>query len=216
MPSACRVNDTSVLNFGDLSMLSFHATKVFNTAEGGALITTDPKLKQCIDYLKNFGFADEVTVVAPGTNGKMNELQAVLGVVQLRHIDAEIAKRREIDRLYRQRLHDVPGIRLLSPVAGATRNYAYFPIFVDEGQYPIRRDELYAALKTRGLLGRRYFYPLISEFPAYRGLPSSANLVVATKASRQVLCLPIYASLDHPAVNAICEVVCRPLAEAAA
>jgi dTDP-4-amino-4,6-dideoxygalactose transaminase len=211
-----RVKDTSVLNFGDLSMLSFHATKVFNTAEGGALITTDLKLKQRIDFLKNFGFADQVTVVAPGTNGKMNELQAALGVVQLRHVDAEIAKRREIDRLYRERLRDVPGIRLLSSVAGATQNYGYFPIFIDEARYPISRDDLFAAMATRELFGRRYFYPLISEFPAYRGLPSAAHVPLALSASRQVLCLPIYASLPHTAVDAICEVVCHPLSEVAA
>jgi dTDP-4-amino-4,6-dideoxygalactose transaminase len=202
-----RIKDTSVLNFGDLSMLSFHATKVFNTAEGGALITTDPKLKRRIDYLKNFGFADEVTVVAPGTNGKMNELQAALGVVQLRHVDEEIRRRRALDALYRKELAGLPGIRLLPPVAGATRNYAYFPIFIDEASYPISRDALYALLRERGFLGRRYFYPLISEFPTYRRLPSSTALPTATILSRQVLCLPIYASLEHQYAAAICEII---------
>jgi dTDP-4-amino-4,6-dideoxygalactose transaminase len=211
-----RIKDTSLLNFGDLSMLSFHATKVFNTAEGGALITTDPKLKQRIDYLKNFGYADEVTVVAPGTNGKMNELQAALGIVQLRHVEAEMAKRREIDCLYRQRLSAVRGIRILSVAPGVTQNCGYFPIFVDETHYPISRDDLYSALQKKGLFGRRYFYPLISEFPAYRGLPSSASVPQAMIVSRQVLCLPIYASLEHTAVNKICELIRRPLAEAAA
>jgi dTDP-4-amino-4,6-dideoxygalactose transaminase len=208
-----RIKDTSVLKFGDLSMLSFHATKVFNTAEGGALITTDPKLKRRIDYLKNFGFADEVTVVAPGTNGKMNELQAALGVVQLRHVDEEIRRRRALDALYRKELAGIPGIRLLPPVAGAMRNYAYFPIFIDDASYPISRDALYALLRERGFLGRRYFFPLISEFPTYRRLPSSADLPAATILSRQVLCLPIYASLEHQCVEAICEIireVCLP------
>ncbi|HOW72115.1 MAG TPA: DegT/DnrJ/EryC1/StrS family aminotransferase [Phycisphaerae bacterium] len=207
------LNGQSVLNFGDLSMLSFHATKVFNTAEGGALITGDAKLKQRIDYLKNFGFADEVTVVAPGTNGKMNELQAALGIVQLRHVDVEIAKRREIDALYREELADVPGIRLLPETTSANRNYAYFPIFVNEACYPLSRDSLYAALKGSGFLGRRYFYPLISEFPAYRGLPSSMSLPVAATVSRQVLCLPVYASLDCAAARTICEVIKRPIAK---
>jgi len=202
-----RVNNTSVLTFGDMSMVSFHATKVFNTAEGGALITTDLKLKQRVDYLKNFGFADEVTVIAPGTNGKMNELQAALGVVQLRHINREIERRQEIDALYRERLSALPGIRLMQPLEGATQNYAYFPIFVDDSEYPISRDALYAALKTRGLLGRRYFYPLISEFPTYRELPSSTRLPTALTISRQVLCLPLYSALDHATAKMICAVI---------
>ena len=211
-----RVGNNSILNFGDLSMLSFHATKVFNTAEGGALITNDSKIKQRIDYLKNFGFADEVTVVAPGTNGKMSELQAALGVVQLRYVDQEIAKRREIDLIYRERLSNIPGIRLMQPLPAASQNYEYFPIFVDDTRYAMSRDSLYGGLEQHGMLGRRYFYPLISEFPTYRGLPSSANVPVATTISRQVLCLPIYASLEHSAVKAICEIIAQSAGEAAA
>jgi len=206
-----KVSGTSILSFGDLSMLSFHATKVFNTAEGGALVTTDPKLKQRIDFLKNFGFADEVTVVAPGTNGKMNELQAALGLVQLRHVDAEIGKRRAIAELYRTRLADVPGIRLMPESPEVTQNHGYFPIFVEEPRYPVSRDALYDALKKHRMFGRRYFYPLISEFSAYRGLPSAGGVPVAMRISREVLCLPIYASLDTAIVDEICRIVRRPV-----
>ncbi len=199
--------EASLLSFGDLSMLSFHATKVFNTAEGGALLTTDPKLKQRIDYLKNFGFADEVTVVAPGTNGKMNELQAALGVVQLRHVEQELAKREKIAAIYRECLSDTPGIRMLPELTDAKGNFAYMPIFVDDTVYPISRDDLYELLKKHGYFGRRYFYPLISEFPTYRGLASSSNLPVATELSRQVLCLPMYSELSKLAVKNICDVI---------
>lgn len=208
---AVRVCDTSILNCGDLSMLSFHATKVFNTAEGGALVTTDRKLKQRIDYLKNFGFANEVTVVAPGTNGKMNELQAALGLVQLRHVNAEIERRRVIDEIYRQELANVPGIRVMAPPANATRNHAYFPVFVDETRYALSRDRLYERLKRLGYNGRRYFYPLISEFPAYRNLPSSARVPTALELSRGVICLPIYADLHLDTVRAICSTIRNPL-----
>lgn len=203
------VGGSSILNHGDLAMLSFHATKVFNTAEGGALVTSDPKLKQRIDHLKNFGFAGEVTVVAPGTNGKMNELQAALGIVQLRHVDEAIAKRKEIARLYRSQLSGVQGIRLLPERDAVMSNFAYLPIFVDETSYPMSRDDLYQALKVKGYFGRRYFYPLISEFATYRGLPSAANLPEATKLSRQVICLPIYPGLSGEVISRICEIICR-------
>lgn len=211
-----KLGTTSILNFGDLSMLSFHATKVFNTAEGGALVTDDAKLKQRIDNLKNFGFADEVTVVAPGTNGKMNELQAALGVVQLRHIDAEIAHRREIAAAYRAELANVPGLRLLPEVNNFTSNYSYVPIFIDETTYPLSRDALYERLKMNGFYGRRYFYPLISEFPAYRGLQSAQRLPVATRLSRQVLCLPIYSGLPIAVAEHIASIIQRPTTEVAA
>jgi dTDP-4-amino-4,6-dideoxygalactose transaminase len=208
-----RRDGTSILNFGDLSMLSFHATKVFNTAEGGALVTTDARLKQRIDFLKNFGFANEVTVVAPGTNGKMNELQAALGVVQIRYVDAEIARRRELYEVYRSLLSDVPGVRLMMELPEVTMNYGYFPIFIDDAQYPISRDALYEELKKRGFSGRRYFHPLISEFPTYRGLPSSSKVPIAKSISRQVLCLPLYASLELATVEEICKVVRRVVHE---
>lgn len=186
----------SVLAHGDLSVLSFHATKVFNTFEGGAIVCPDARTKQRIDHLKNFGFVDEVTVVAPGINGKMNELQAAVGLLQLQTVDEAIAARARIDSLYRGRLAAIRGIRCL-PTAGEARwNHAYFPIFV-EPEFPLSRDALYQRLREREIWARRYFYPLISEFPMYRAMPSSnpANLPVATRAARQILCLPIYPAL---------------------
>jgi dTDP-4-amino-4,6-dideoxygalactose transaminase len=186
----------SLLNHGDLSVLSFHATKVFNTFEGGAIVCPDAKTKQRIDYLKNFGIADEVTVVAPGINGKMSEFNAALGLLQLRHIDSALARRREITLHYREALSGMRGIRLLPSSAAKVPNFAYFPILVGE-EYPLSRDALYDRLREHGIFARRYFYPLISDFPMYRGLPSSqpANLPVAAKAAAQVLCLPIYPAM---------------------
>lgn len=187
----------SILNHGDLSVLSFHATKVFNTFEGGAIVCPDAKTKQRIDHLKNFGFVDEVTVVAPGINGKMSEINAAFGLLQLKHVDAAIAHRKEIDSNYRKGLKDVKGINCLNGNHMEGLNYSYFPILV-QPEYPLSRDELYEKLKTNNTFARRYFYPLISDFPMYRGLPSSApsNLPVASRAAEQVLCLPIYPSLD--------------------
>ena len=186
----------SLLKHGDLSILSFHATKVFNTFEGGAIICPDAKTKKRIDDLKNFGFADEVTIVAPGINGKMNEVQAAFGLLQLKHIDKAIARRREIDAQYREQLSSVKGISC-PPLPGDTiYNYAYFPIFV-ENEFSLSREELYEKLRQHGIYTRRYFYPLISEFPMYRGLPSAyrENLPAATEAAAKVLCLPIYPAL---------------------
>ena len=186
----------SVLQHGDLSVLSFHATKVFNTFEGGAIICPDVKTKQRIDHLKNFGFVDEVTVVAPGINGKMNEFSAALGLLQLQGVDAAIAERAAIDRRYRAALAPLRGIHCLPEPTHARHNHAYFPIRVGAGSR-IDRDALYGHLRERGILVRRYFYPLISHFPMYRGLPSAApgNLPRATAAAREVLCLPIYPGL---------------------
>ena len=188
----------SVLNHGDLSVLSFHATKVFNTFEGGAIISPDAKTKQRIDHLKNFGFVDEVTVVAPGINGKMSEFNAAFGLLQLKHIDAAIQRRKDIDTAYRELLVDIPGIKCLSDSSSKSQNYSYFPILVSDNYY-INRDALYQKLKDHNIFARRYFYPLISNFPMYRGLPSSQeiNLPIATKAANQVLCLPIYPELNH-------------------
>jgi dTDP-4-amino-4,6-dideoxygalactose transaminase len=206
----------SVLRFGDLSMLSFHATKVFNTAEGGALVTNDPKMKARIDYLKNFGFADETTVVAPGTNGKMNELQSALGLVQLKHVGESMRRRLAIDALYRERLGSVKGLRIPGWREDVVRNGAYFPVFVED-EFGRSRDELYGHLKERGFLSRRYFYPLISEFPMYRHLPSAdvARLPNAKRLSEQVLCLPIFEDLEPATANAICDEIdhCRASAE---
>jgi dTDP-4-amino-4,6-dideoxygalactose transaminase len=204
-----KLNGTSVLNFGDLSILSFHATKVFNTIEGGAIICHDEKTKKRIDYLKNFGFAGETTVIEPGINAKMNELQAAYGLLQLKHVDSYIAKRREIANAYREQLSDIQGISFLSNMDGVEHTYPYFPILVDATIYGDTRDELYERLKTKNIYGRRYFYPLISQFPTYRGLPSAAahNLPVATRVADQVICLPIYPDLGVKFVKKICNLL---------
>lgn len=188
----------SVLRHGDLSCISFHATKVFNTFEGGAIVCPDAKTKQRIDHLKNFGIVDETTVVAPGINGKMSEINAAFGMLQLQHIDIAIKRRAELDALYRQGLKDIKGIRCLPQTASRSRNFSYYPILV-ESDYPLSRDRLHQKLKDQGINGRRYFYPLISEFSMYRGLPSSAssNLPIATEAARRILCLPIYPALTN-------------------
>ena len=200
--------DGSILRHGDLSILSFHATKVFTTFEGGAIISPDEKTKKRIDYLKNFGFADEVTVVAPGINGKMSEFNAALGLLQLKYIDQAIARRKEIDATYRERLKGVKGIRCLNAAGEKVANYAYFPILV-ETDYPISRDDLNQKLKDNGIHPRRYFYPLISEYPMYRGLLSAHkdNLPVSTAASTQILCLPIYPNLEFAMVDEICKLI---------
>ena len=186
----------SVLNHGDLSVLSFHATKVFNTFEGGAIICPDAKTKIRIDQLKNFGIVDETTVVAPGINGKMSEINAAFGLLQLKHIDDALARRKMIDAAYRDQLADVKGIRCLSDAGEKLANHAYFPILV-QPDYPLSRDALYQKLKDHGIYARRYFYPLITDFPMYRGMPSAQreNLPVATAAAQEVLCLPIYPTL---------------------
>jgi len=205
---AVRHKGESLLNQGDLSILSFHATKVFNTFEGGAIVCPDVKTKQRIDYLKNFGFADEVTVVAPGINGKMNEVQAAFGLLQLKHVDNLIARRRDIDACYRQALADIKGITCLEIPDDMESNFSYFPIMVD-GNYPISRDALYQKLRDNGIFSRRYFYPLISDMPMYRGLPSAAasNLPVAKRVSKQVLCLPIYPALKREEVDMILRLI---------
>ncbi len=198
----------SVLKYGDLSVLSFHATKVFNTFEGGAIVCPDAKTKARIDYLKNFGFAGETSVIAPGINGKMSEFNAALGLLQLQHIDAVVERRKSIDSTYRRRLATVGGIHCLGNGGELRANYSYFPILVTP-QYPVDRDDLYQLLKDRDIFTRRYFYPLISEFPMYRGLPSAHpdNLPAASEAARQVLCLPIYPDLEMDVVNQICDVI---------
>lgn len=198
----------SILNHGDLSVLSFHATKVFNTFEGGAIVCRDAKTKERIDHLKNFGHVGEVNVVAPGINGKMSEFNAALGLLQLKHIDHMLAKRKAVDAVYRRNLRNIPGIRCLGDSGEKVANYAYFPVLVDV-KYPITRDELYLKLKTQGIHPRRYFYPLISDFPMYRGLPSAHrdNLPRATTAAQQVLCLPIYPDLEVPVIEKICRII---------
>lgn len=198
----------SVLNHGDLSVLSFHATKVFNTFEGGAIICPDAKTKQRIDHLKNFGFVDEVTVVAPGINAKMSEINAAFGLLQLKHMQHVSQRRADIDACYREQLQGVKGIRCLPKAGQKIANHSYFPILVGP-DYPLSRDELYQKLKSKGVYARRYFYPLISDFPMYRGLPSAepANLPVAAKAAQQVLCLPIYPALEAQAQQRVIDLI---------
>ena len=198
----------SILKHGDLSVLSFHATKVYNTFEGGAIVCPDAKTKQRIDYLKNFGFADEVTVMAPGINGKMSEINAAFGLLQLKHVDAAIARRGVIDSLYRQGLSDVKGITCLPYPANTERTFSYFPILVGNA-YHLSRDGLYSRLREHNIHARRYFYPLISDMPKYRGLSSAsqANLLVAESISQQVLCLPIFPDLDLNIVQAVADII---------
>lgn len=206
-----KVNGKSILEEGDISTLSFHATKVYNTVEGGALICHDEETKKNIDYLKNFGFAGETTVLAPGINSKMDEIRAAYGLLNLKHVDDSIIRRKHIAELYRTGLKDIGGVRLLSDIEGVCHNYSYFPIFISEKEFGMSRDSLYERLKEHNILGRRYFYPLISNFPMYSGLESasSANLPVATKLADQVLCLPIYADLTDGDVERVLKVVCN-------
>jgi len=195
----------SILRHGDLSILSFHATKVFNTLEGGAIICPDAETKQRVDHLKNFGIVDQLTVVAAGINGKMNEICAAFGLLQLENVDDAIASRRKVDEMYRELLRGIPGIQCIELSDRASANYSYFPILVDEN-YVLSRDGLYDRLKQNNILARRYFYPLISEYPMYSRLPSSKteNLAVSLRVSEQVLCLPIYSALT--------DVECREVA----
>ncbi|NDV69033.1 DegT/DnrJ/EryC1/StrS aminotransferase family protein [Dysgonomonas sp. 25] len=199
----------SILNWGDLSILSFHATKTYNTIEGGAIICQDEKTKQRIDLLKNFGFKDEVTVIEPGINAKMNELQAAYGLLQLKHVDNYIAKRKEIADLYRKLLKGVEGISYLDDMEGVEHCYAYFPIRVNALEYGMTRDDLYFGMQKHDIMGRRYFYPLISDFPTYKGLPSSSasNIPVSTQAAKEVICLPIYPNLSAEDVTRICTLI---------
>lgn len=184
----------SVLNAGDLSTLSFHATKVYNTVEGGALVMHDAKMKQRIDYLKNFGFANETTVVGPGINSKMDEIRSAYGLVNLKQVDKAIEARYQVAVRYREALKDVKGITYFSDMPGVIHNYSYFPIFVDAEKYGMSRDELYFKMRERNVWGRRYFYPLISEFSTYRGLDSASpeNLPNAHKMADTVICLPMH------------------------
>jgi dTDP-4-amino-4,6-dideoxygalactose transaminase len=203
-----RYKGESLLRHGDLSVLSFHATKVFNTFEGGAIVCPDAKTKQRIDYLKNFGFADEVTVMATGINGKMNEFSAALGLLQLKYVDEALARRREIEARYRAGFANTPGISLLPKIADLDGNSSYLPIFVGN-EYQLSRDQVYQKMKGVGINCRRYFYPLISDMPMYRGLSSARaeKLIVAQGIADSVLCLPIYPGLDDEQVDEVIEVV---------
>jgi len=198
-------DEQTILDYGDISVLSFHATKAFNTVEGGAIVTKDKNLKKRIDYLKNFGFADETTVIGHGINGKMNELIAAYGLLQLKKIDHEIEKRKSLAFLYRDLLRKVKGIAIFEDHETVDHNYSYFPILIDQKQYGKSRDYVYEKLKESNIYSRRYFYPLISQFPAYRGLPSASkeNLPIAEELTQKILCLPIYAELKEEVVHFI-------------
>ena len=199
------VDGKSILEAGDMSTLSFHATKVYNTVEGGALVCHDERTKQRIDYLKNFGFAGETTVIAPGINGKMDEVRSAYGLLNLRQVDAAIAARRRVAVRYREALRGIPGLRVMEDMPGVRHNYSYFPVFVDAAAYGMTRDELYFKMKEHGVLGRRYFYPLITDFSTYRGLESARpeNLPVATRIADSVICLPMYHDLTDGDVDII-------------
>ena len=205
------VDGKSILNEGDISTLSFHATKVFNTVEGGAMVMHDEQTKKRIDYLKNFGFANEVEVIAPGINSKMDEIRAAYGLINLKQVDAAIESRRQTAIKYRNALRNVEGITFFDDMPGVKHNYSYFPMFVDAQKFGMTRDELYAKMKDRNVLGRRYFYPLISTFSTYRGLESAKpeNLPVAHKMAEQVICLPMYAGLTDEDVERVIESVIK-------
>ena len=199
------VNGESLLNAGDMSTLSFHATKVFNTIEGGAMVMHDEKTKQRIDYLKNFGFANEIEVVGPGINSKMDEIRSAYGLLNLKQVDAAIAARQKVAVAYREALRNVDGISFWDDMPGVRHNYSYFPIFVDAEKYGMTRDELYMKMKDQGVWSRRYFYPLISEFSTYRGLESSRpeNLPNAHRMADTVICLPMHHALSENDLNRI-------------
>ena len=203
------VNGESILNAGDMSTLSFHATKVYNTIEGGALVMHDAETKKRIDYLKNFGFANEVEVVGPGINSKMDEVRSAYGLLNLKQVDAAIEARHQVAIRYREALRDVKGITFFEDMPGVRHNYSYFPIFVDAEEYGMTRDELYFKMKDNGVLGRRYFYPLISTFSTYRGLPSAAreNLPEAHKMADSVICLPMHHTLSESDLNCVIQCI---------
>ena len=194
-----KVDGKSILNAGDMSTLSFHATKVYNTLEGGAMIMHDEVTKKRIDYLKNFGFAGETEVIAPGINSKVDEVRAAYGIINLRQVDAAIEARHQVAIKYREALRGIEGLSYMEDMPGVRHNYSYFPIFIDAEKFGITRDELYFKMKEANVLGRRYFYPLISEFSTYRGLPSAGkeNLPNAHKMADSVICLPMHHELSE-------------------
>ena len=205
------VNGKSILESGDMSTLSFHATKVYNTIEGGALIVKDEATKKRIDDLKNFGFHDEVTVVAPGINSKMDEIRAAYGLLNLKQVDEAIENRHQVAIKYREALRNVSGLRFFDDMPGVHQNYSYFPVFINAEEYGMTRDDLYFKMKAANVLGRRYFFPLISTFSTYRGLPSATpdNLPVATRLANEVICLPMHHELSDEDINKVIEIVRR-------
>ena len=206
-----KVNGESILNAGDMSTLSFHATKVFNTIEGGAMVMHDLSTKKRIDDLKNFGIHDEVTVVAPGINSKMDEMRSAYGLLNLKQVDSAIEARHQVAVKYREALRDVEGITFFDDMPGVRHNYSYFPIFIDAERYGMTRDDLYTKMKAANVLGRRYFYPLISEFSTYRGLESAKpeNLPNAHKMADSVLCMPMHHILNEEDIQRIIELIVK-------
>lgn len=205
------VDGESILKAGDMSTLSFHATKVYNTLEGGALVMHDAETKKRIDYLKNFGFAGETTVVAPGINSKVDEVRAAYGIINLRQVDAAIEARHQVAIKYREALRPIEGITFMDDMPGVKHNYSYFPIFIDAEKYGMTRDELYEKMRSHNVLGRRYFYPLISTFSTYRGLPSAApeNLPKAHKMADSVICLPMHHELSSEDIDRVLELIVK-------
>ena len=203
------INGESILNFGDMATLSFHATKVYNTLEGGALVVHDEQTKKRIDYLKNFGFASETEVVAPGINSKVDEVRAAYGLLNLKQVDHAINSRRKVAIRYRDELQGVKGITFFNDIPGVRHNYSYFPIFINAEEYGMTRDELYFKMKEHNVIGRRYFYPLISTFSTYRGLDSANpdNLPIATQMSNNVICLPMHHALSENEVEYILQII---------
>ncbi|MGA1795413.1 MAG: DegT/DnrJ/EryC1/StrS family aminotransferase [bacterium] len=204
-----RIGDKSILEYGDVSALSFHATKVFTSIEGGALVSKTSQMRERIQFLRNFGIADETTVIGPGINGKMSEIQAVFGLMQLDLVDQEIEDRHLLTDIYRKELQGIPGIRFVEESVGVKSNYSYFPILVDKDLYGIDRNELCELLRECNIFPRKYFFPLCSEYPCYSSLPSSRpqNLPIANKVANQVLCLPLYGKLDRNAVKTTCVII---------
>lgn len=204
-----KINDKPITSFGDISMLSFHATKVYNTIEGGALVYNTTNLKERADLLKNFGIQADGDVVEPGTNGKLNEVQAAIGILLLKKVEDEINRRREITNLYRKLLKDVPGITTSKDVTGVTHNYPYFPIKVNKDEYGLSRDQLSDKLKEFNVIARKYFYPICSNFQCYRDINSASKskLPVANKVSEMVLCLPLHGKLLDDEVAKICDII---------
>lgn len=204
-----KLKDIPIVSFGDLSVMSFHATKVFNTLEGGAVISNSEEMKIKIDLLKNFGFTDEVSVVEQGFNAKMNEVQAALGILQLKYIDQNIEARKRIVFQYRKLLHNIEGLRILDDMKDVEHCYSYFPILIDSERFGLSRDDLYDQLKSNGFYGRRYFYPIIPRFEAFKniGESSETNWRVAESISHQVICLPLFPEITESDVNSICNVI---------
>lgn len=200
-----KIRNIPVLNFGDLSVMSFHATKVYHTFEGGAIVCHDLSTKKRIDNLKNFGFVNETTVVVPGINAKMSEVQAAMGLLQLKYIDEYIAKRKKVTMAYREGLSNIEGFSIMEDIPEVEHCYSYFPVLIDNEKFGHSRDEVYESLKKENIYGRRYFFPLISQFPSYRGLDSAqpGKMPVAERVSQQVICLPMYSHIEIDDVQRI-------------